>query len=589
VKQYREGKAMERQLDELREGLERLTREVAGIKSRLERLEGRAGAPAAGRMTAPREPVAEVTPSGLLASLVPARSVALVGRTLVILGGAYLFRAMTETELIPALVGALLGLAYAGWWLAQADRTAGRGDRLSAVFYGISSVLIAYPLVWETTARFEVLTAPGAAAALVAFSGLGLVLAWRRDLPEIAWTITIFTLVTTIGLMAGTHHYLPYAIALLLVASCVELLAFRDRWLPLRWVPALGIHLGFLMMTSYALRPEPPPDGYTALERGAVIVVCLLLPLLYLSSIGVRTLVRERSVTPFAAVQAPLALLVGFSGAIRLVVHGGGNPMPLAVVLLLLGAAYYAAAFASIDRRLGRGRNFYAYTTLAGLLVLVGSSMVFRGDVLAITWATLAVAAAAIGARFNRITLKFHGAVYLTAGTFVAGLITCAFNGFLAEANEAWQPLSPVSLAAALAAVACYGILLAAPNRRALQWYERLPQAVISAVVILSVAGMAAPRIAGALLAASNTMAGSAVLAASRTVVIAVSAVVLAWAGRRWLLDELTWLVYPVLVAGGAKLLWEDFSYGRPMTLFIALAFYGTALIVTPRLIRKEP
>jgi hypothetical protein len=33
----------------------------------------------------------------------------------------------------------------------------------------------------------------------------------------------------------------------------------------------------------------------------------------------------------------------------------------------------------------------------------------------------------------------------------------------------------------------------------------------------------------------------------------------------------------------------EDFKHSRPATLFIAMALYGAALIVAPRLRRTEP
>jgi len=51
----------------------------------------------------------------------------------------------------------------------------------------------------------------------------------------------------------------------------------------------------------------------------------------------------------------------------------------------------------------------------------------------------------------------------------------------------------------------------------------------------------------------------------------------------------LTWLAYPVLVGGFLKLLFEDLRYGEPLALFLALAMYGGALIITPRWLRKEP
>jgi hypothetical protein len=113
-----------------------------------------------------------------------------------------------------------------------------------------------------------------------------------------------------------------------------------------------------------------------------------------------------------------------------------------------------------------------------------------------------------------------------------------------------------------------------------------LPQAISAAVIAFSAAGLTAGWLVGPLLA-SDAEAGPPLVAASRTAIVAILAVAFAWSARRWSLQELGWLVYPLLVGGGIKLLWEDVGYGHPVALFIALAFYGSALIVTPRLLRK--
>ena len=52
----------------------------------------------------------------------------------------------------------------------------------------------------------------------------------------------------------------------------------------------------------------------------------------------------------------------------------------------------------------------------------------------------------------------------------------------------------------------------------------------------------------------------------------------------RLLRVESGWPLYPVLAAGGPKLLVEDLPRSRPGTVFIALALCGGALIVAPRL-----
>jgi hypothetical protein len=78
-----------------------------------------------------------------------------------------------------------------------------------------------------------------------------------------------------------------------------------------------------------------------------------------------------------------------------------------------------------------------------------------------------------------------------------------------------------------------------------------------------------------------------AVLPTLRTAALALLAVGLGAAARRWPLPELAWLVYPVLALGGLKLLTEDLREGRPATLFLSLVLYGGALIAAPRLRKR--
>jgi len=586
---------VEQRLEDLQARLEELSRELREVHRRLDVLEAReASSSAATRAAAPDGGVgSDSSPAPRperRAPTAPARTViALVGRTLVILGGAYLFRALADRELIPPLIGAVAGMAYAMWWLIEIDRTMRRGERLSALFYGLGAVMIAYPLIWETTVRFEILTPSVAAVALILFFALGLAVAWRRALSEVAWSVTLLTAGTAIGLLFATHDFLPLTAALLSMALAVEVLAFRDRWLGLRWPAALGLDLAVVMLASAAVGPEPPRAGFAAALPAGAISFGLAIPLLYLASIGARTLLHQRLITPFEVFQAAAALLAGLSGAVRVIGFAGSDPTAIGAAIVLLGAVCYAAAFASIDRRSGRGRNFYSYTTFAALLVLAGSYMLLAGSALALTWSTLALVAVGLGGWFNRITLRFHGAVYVVAAAVVAGLVASAFDGLFAAPTNPWRPLTALGICAGLVGAACYGILLATPTRADAPWFESLPRAIIAALVAWSAAGIAGGLLGGPLAAAFGGTEEVAFLAAGRTAVLAVLAVAFAWAGRRWSLQELTWLVYPILVGGGLKLLWEDLRYGQPITMFLALALYGGALIATPRLMRRDP
>ena len=76
-------------------------------------------------------------------------------------------------------------------------------------------------------------------------------------------------------------------------------------------------------------------------------------------------------------------------------------------------------------------------------------------------------------------------------------------------------------------------------------------------------------------------------VAALRTAVLAASAFLFAGARRRIALPELTGLVYAILLLATLKLLFEDLPAGRASTLFVGFAFYGVALLLTPRLLRR--
>ena len=581
--------SVERRLEGIEERIDALARELGEVQRRLQALEVRRGDAAVEPAATPPAGSAARRVSAIRPSI-PSRTIALVGRTLVVLGGAFLLRAISEAEVIPALAAAGASLAYATGWLVQADRSAARGQRESAVFHGIAAAVIAFPLIWETTARYELMAPTVAAAALVAFLGFGLAVAWRRELWEIAWTVTLLAVATTLGLLVATHAFLPLGIASVLIAVAVESLAFRERWLSLRWPAALALDVAVLMTITVALSPEPASAVRGGVSPASAIGVGLALPLLYLSSIGARTLLRERVVTPFEMIQVAVALVAGIGGVVRVIAFTGGEPTALAAGSVLLGAACYAAAFAFIDRRSRLGPNFYAYTTLGGLLILTGSWMILDGAALAVAWSILAVASVGLGTRFDRITLRFHGAVYVAAAATAAGLVACASDGLLGDAAAALRPVTPFDVGMTVVLAACYAVLVRGRRTPTSRWPERLPQAIIGAVGVWSVAGMAAGWLAGSLvtsLAATGAAPNVAFVAAGRTAVLAILVVALAWGGRRWLLEELTWFVYLLLIGAGLKLLWEDLRHGEPLALFIALSFYGGALIVTPRLMRR--
>jgi hypothetical protein len=567
---------MAERFEELEARVGELAREVQGLEARLARVEALSGAAAASADGDGTRggPAPEGLP-GLVA--LPAGGLAFAGRTLVALGGAYLIRALTEMGALPARVGVAAGLFYGLVWLVLADRAGARGMRSSAVFDGLTSCLIAYPLLWEATTRFGL--APAVAlTGLVMVLGADLAVALRRHLPQLAWIGAAMALGTTCGLLVVTHHLVAGATALLAIAAMTEWLAARDSWTGLRWPAALALDGGLLILIWLVPRPGGLPAGYPAVSVTDAVVAVLALPAVYWTALIVRTLVRGWPVAPFEVLQGGTSLALALGGSWRLTAGAIGSV--LGTACLLGGALSYAAAFAFVERRHGSARNFYFYATVAGVLASLGSWLVLGRTPLVLVWCTLGLVAAWLGRRFDRMTLRFHGALFLTAATVASGLAGISWRA-LASAG-AWTLPTLASWTAWASLAAGYEIL--SIGHRPEPTPRRMPQAIVAAALALCTTGL----LVTAVVVGTSSLGGAqpAVVATVRTGAMALLVVVLAGGARRFGLVELGWLVYPLLALGAVKLVAEDLGRGRPTTLFFSLVLYGGALILAPRLLR---
>ena len=562
-------------LEELQSAVRELAGAVRCLEARVSELEGRAPSPAGlagGRGEADDAPSPEV--------VLPQRTVALVGRTLLVLAGAYAARALTDDRLVPAGVGVALGLAYAVLWQLQADREARDGRRESAVFHALAGSLIAFPLLWETTARFGLLGPREAGAALVGFFALGMGVAWRRGLAVVAWLVTALTLATAVALLVARHDLLAVFVSLLAVAAGLELAAYRDRWLGLRWWAAGVVDAVAVLLAAVVARPDGLPESFVALAAPAAARALLALPALYAVSLAARTLRLERPVTLFEGAQGSLAVLIGFGGAWKVLGAHGGSATGLGALALVLGTLCYGAAFAHAERRAGQGRNFCFYSTAGGLLTLAGATTVAFGAGQGFVLGGLGLAAALFGRRFGRMTLRVHSALYLAAGALGTGLVVASARA-LAGRDAASLPAH--AWVAALAAVAGWALLTSDRGAPRSGW-ARAPQLLLATLVVFAL-GTAAQAVLWAAL--GERVAGDAgVAAVVRTAVLAALALGLALAARRGTWPELGWLVYPLVAVGGVKLLLQDLRDGRPATLVLSLAVYGLVLVLAPRLMK---
>jgi hypothetical protein len=568
--------ALESAIDDLRSS-------VRHLEARIAALEGRATSPEASA-----EEAGEPAPGGAAAAAPQARGwrdpiavLSLIGRLFIVLGGAYLLRAITDAGAIAPGAGVALGLGYGLVWLALADRAGGRGQRPGAVFHGLGAAMVAFPVVLEATTRFKVFPGAASAAALAVLTAGLLAVAWRRRVQALAWIAVAVAIPTSIVILAKTGVVVPHAFFLILFGVATLWMGYSLDWLLVRWPVAAIADIVAFGVTLRALTAEPQETPAAALA----VQVGLLGA--YLASIAIRTLVRGRNVIPFEVVQTAAALVVGLGGAWSVTRATGSGAAALGVASILIGVACYGVAFAFIERQQNRGRNVYFYTSLAVVLVLTGVTVLLPGPAVAGVLAALAVVCSAAWSRIGRLFLLIHASVYLLAAAFVSGAVGYDIREVVAGAGPPWPVPSPTMLVVLGASALSAWLAAREPASDGSAW-ARVPRFVIVLVLVLSAGGTLVGYLAPAIGRQPDGSIDAGMLATIRTGVLAIAALVVAWVGRHARFREWDWLVYPLLIGTGVKMAAQDFMHSRPATLFVALALYGAALIMAPRMRRRQ-
>ena len=509
----------------------------------------------------------------------PIALLSLIGRLFLVLAGGFFLRAMTDTGVLARPVGIALAFVYALVWVFLSDRAGGRRQVPSAVFHALAAAMIAFPLLIEATTRFKVLTGPTSALAMAVLTAALLLVAWRRHLRAVAWITVVGALPTSVVLLVQTGVVAPFAFYLIAFGVATMWLCYALDWWGARWPVALAADIAVAGVTLRVLAPEHQDTPQIAM------LLQLSLLAAYVISIAVRTLLRRRNVTLFEIVQTAAALVVGLGGAVYLTRTTGTLPVALGAASLLFGAACYGVAVAFIERREDNGPNVYFYTSLALVLVLAGCTLVLGGHGLGVVFAVLAVLAAAWWSRSGRLFTLLHGAAYLVAAGVVSGTLGYCAAALAAGDAGPWQVPDAVMLVVLLAAA--LSTALAAARRTS---DEDIFEGGLRFGIIVVFAWVAGGCLIGYLAPLAGDLADRSVdpgvLATVRTGVLAVATLLIAWVGRRARFREWGWLVYPLLVGIGLKMMTQDFKYSRPATLFIAMALYGAALIIAPRLRR---
>ena len=502
----------------------------------------------------------------------------LVGRLFLVLAGGFFLRAMTEAGVLAAPVGIGLAFLYAFVWLFFADRSGLQGQSSSTLFHALGAAMVAFPLLVEATTRFKVIGVAGSVLGLVLLTTTFLFVAARRRLHAVAWITVMAALPTSLVLLLKTGVAAPFALYLIALGVTTLWLAYAYGWTAIRWPVALVADLAVLGLTMRALAPGHPGAVRVAMFLQVTLVSA------YLCSIAMRTLLRDRNVTLFEVTQTVLALAIGFGGAIFLTRSTATLPVLMGVTSIVFGAACYALAFRFVGRHEGHERNVQFYAALALVLVLAGLALDLREQWLGAVSATFAVLAVAGWWRYGRLYLLLHGVVYVLA----AGIASHAFGygaWALFASPEKW--ILPTAAMEGMVVATSLATWLAAQRPHP---EGGVPANGMRLVLIVALVWVAAGCITGLLAPfvarSANGSVDLGVLATVRTGVLAAATLLVAWGTRRDRFPEWAWLVYPLLVLVGLKMVAQDFKYSRPSTLFIALALYGAALIVAPRLRR---
>lgn len=485
---------------------------------------------------------------------------ALMGRSVLILGGAFVLRALTESAFLPPIAGVVAGLAYAITWMLLADRAARGGRRGEALFDCATAAAIAYPLVWETTTRFKLISPALAAFVLLVVSLILLAVGRRNTLRSVTWLATGAGSAAFLAIAVATAAPLPAMVFATVFAATALIVTGRERWFAVAWPAIAASDLLALGLLGQALMRRSPHSA------DAVVNGLLFFAAVWFAAIVFRSLYSRGEPTLVEIAQSVEVVLVGVGGAViaaRLLSAPQFVPSLFALVvgLVLVGAAAVASTRGLSDlSTMCSGVGTFA--------VLFGSFMLFGRETSAILWGIIAVAAA-VGARRLASTISIvRCLVWLTAAALAAAIPALLVRALAVGAEPSRLAFSSV-VVAVLAGVA-FAVLRGVAGARIAR-IVALTAVVAEALIILMTLGSTYVPVTTPVY-----------VALIGTIVLAIVAAVLASVDRE-LLPEGGIVARAVIAIGGVKMLVQDVRLSSALVLVGAFAIYGFAMLIVSR------
>lgn len=590
IKMNDEVKRLEEKIDELTARLRRVEQQVFPEGEGLAEHDAVAGPPAVEEQAAPSgRQQSEPAPAPAAVEPVSASAiVSFVGRSLVVLGGAFLLRWLTQSGILPQKVGSLVGMIYAILWIATADIKAGRGRRHSAVFHGVTGVCIAFPLLVEATTKLKYLSPMLSAILLPALIILGLVVAGRRNLRLLAWLVTVPAAPLAFFLAVKTQSMPPFLVSLLTLGFATLWLGYLRQWHVLATVMAGAVNFGLaLMVMNYVITHRRTPAGQQA-ALWEVLFLLFGLIALYFGSYCFRVFKRKRTITPLEIGQTLVVALLGLGGAAMVINASEHSMLPLGIVCLTLSITCYTAAYGFLPRRDPNRRNFLFFTLLGLAMLLMGCEITFQPSVTALIFTAVSLLAGLLASRISSPVLYLHGAIYVIAAIVRSGMIGVAANGLAGSTANSGE-WSGVPVLSALVVTVLYPWFTRPEGRATDLYLGRRAVDLFLLVSVLALGSLVVSLLAQLIPYGDDTQSYRRVLASLRTGTLATTATILAWSSRRTRFKNLAWLVYVILALAAIKLVTQDLGAGGAATLFISLGMYGGALILAPRLLHRTP
>lgn len=435
-----------------------MTDRIADLELRLAAVEGRLRAIEEGLPDIPDAD--QISSEATLGEGFLSRASTLIGRVLLIFGGAYLLRAITDYEFVPTAVGIFLGAGYAIFWLFMAYRKGRIEDqRATALFYGGASIFLALPLLVEATTRFGLLSGRQAVIALTLFWALCLLVAVMRNLRSLGWLVTAGGIMTAFVFMNTSRTAVPVPVFLIILGLGSLWAVYMRQWLGVQWLGALGANAGIIALALLSRSEQWSVEPFSPYLLGSVMLAA------YLLSFAVRSHLQGRDVGLFEAVQILLAIGIVAGVASAAARAGQLDLAQVGVLSLVLGAGAYGLAFTP-GTRLVRGRNFFFYSTLGLGLVVAGSALLMAPGKAAVAWSLMALALALFSGRYGRVTLSLQCTFLLIAAGVGSGILAAGFHALAGNGLTSWPPLLPWQLIVALTTVACVFVPVAQHSDR---------------------------------------------------------------------------------------------------------------------------